>query len=628
MDGTDGAGKRPLDQADTDIKPKKPKTESGAFERHRKFIPSESSVGITEYIGTHKGFTGHLKQRYSDFLVNEIAPSGEVVRLKSFEGPANDAAEEDSYINTTVVSKETLDKMNALVSGDTAGQITIDVTDLSKDERRQVHILVRKKFPDLESQTKIQDSKKIITVEKKENHQGPKRQKYWPHTRGNHTAFTLYKENADTMEAINMIAKVLRYKPSRFTYAGTKDKRAKTCQMVSIYRVPASHLVGLNKRQWNIAIGDVHYREKEVKLGDLSGNRFGIVLRGVSGSKEDIEDAVASLSQKGFINYFGLQRFGTTSVSTHDIGRALLKEQYEEAVNLILKPRDGGGGRPDLAACREEWQRSKDPQKALEHLKRKCILEGLLLQGLISSGVKAWSTALYSIPRNTRLMYVHSYQSFVWNRVVSRRLQKFGLAVLEGDLILNQSECVPEEVMDKRKATPSVVSDISSCSIQEVVLPLPGYNVNFPKNEIADWYKEILAEEGLTVESLKTKNKSYSLSGCYRHIVVVPHDMTWSEVRYSTIEEPVVLSDYDILKGHNLPEGDENEDCSSKMRGLKIEFSLPPSSYATMAIRELTKSDTSVWSNETPKESSEKSEEGGEEENGEYDYELDTSEAV
>lgn len=629
MDDERSDGKRNLEQSDEcDGEKKKFKSDAANLESVKHFIPSEATVGITEYIGRHKGFSGYLKQRYSDFLVNEIMPSGNVVRLTSLEGPPDDDAESDPDLGKgDVVSKDTLDQLSALVSGERSGQVVIDVTDLSKDERRQVHTLVRRQFPELESQTRGQDAKKTINVEKKGNQQGPKRQRFWPPKRGNHTVFTLYKENADTMEAINMIANVLRYKPSRFTYAGTKDKRAKTCQLVSIYRVPAGHLLGLNKRRWNIAIGNVHYQQKEVKLGDLAGNRFTIVLRNVNGCKEDIEEAMTSLSERGFVNYFGRQRFGTTSVNTHEIGRVLLKEQYEEAVNLILKPREGGSGGPELSACRKEWEHSRDPRKALAHLKRKGILEGLLLQGLISSGTKAWTTALYSVPRNTRLMYVHSYQSFVWNRVVSRRLQKYGLAILEGDLVLPRTDWVSEESTNKKKI-PALVTDTSSTSIQDVVLPLPGYNVNFPKNEITEWYKEILAEDGLTIESLKTKNKSYSLSGCYRHIVVVPHDLTWSEVHYTSLEEPVVLSDYDILIGKTLPEKNEDDDAETKMRGLKLEFSLPSCCYATMAVRELTKSDTSAWATEARKESRDKGGDESEEENADCEYDCETPEVL
>lgn len=33
-------------------------------------------------------------------------------------------------------------------------------------------------------------------------------------------------------------------------------------------------------------------------------------------------------------------------------------------------------------------------------------------------------------------MYIHSYQSFVWNTMVSRRVDAYGLKAVEGDLIL------------------------------------------------------------------------------------------------------------------------------------------------------------------------------------------------
>lgn len=37
-----------------------------------------------------------------------------------------------------------------------------------------------------------------------------------------------------------------------------------------------------------------------------------------------------------------MQRFGTSAVSTHAVGRALLRGEWEEAVELILMPRPGG----------------------------------------------------------------------------------------------------------------------------------------------------------------------------------------------------------------------------------------------------------------------------------------------
>lgn len=59
-------------------------------------------------------------------------------------------------------------------------------------------------------------------------------------------------------------------------------------------------------------------------------------------SQEEISESVQSLKDNGFVNYFGMQRFGTGTIMSHEIGRAILKKDYQEAVDLILKPRPGG----------------------------------------------------------------------------------------------------------------------------------------------------------------------------------------------------------------------------------------------------------------------------------------------
>jgi hypothetical protein len=47
-------------------------------------IQKELDVGITSYVSSNTpAFSGILKKRYTDFLVNEILPSGEVLHLRS-----------------------------------------------------------------------------------------------------------------------------------------------------------------------------------------------------------------------------------------------------------------------------------------------------------------------------------------------------------------------------------------------------------------------------------------------------------------------------------------------------------------------------------------------------------------
>lgn len=44
-------------------------------------------------------------------------------------------------------------------------------------------------------------------------------------------------------------------------------------------------------------------------------------FRDVTGSDEVINSALQSLKSKGFINYFGMQRFGTTAIPTYRVGK-------------------------------------------------------------------------------------------------------------------------------------------------------------------------------------------------------------------------------------------------------------------------------------------------------------------
>ena len=123
-------------------------------------------------------------------------------------------------------------------------------------------------------------------------------------------------------------------------------RRAKTSQNVSIMMVTADRLKqalgGMPPRVTsNIFVGNFTYKNTGLELGDLGGNHFTIALRYIQPeSIEDASKALDGLRDKGFINYFGLQRFGTvSSVKTSDVGLALIKSNWSKAVELILQPR-------------------------------------------------------------------------------------------------------------------------------------------------------------------------------------------------------------------------------------------------------------------------------------------------
>ena len=111
------------------------------------------------------------------------------------------------------------------------------------------------------------------------------------------------------------------------------------------------------------------------------------------------------------------------------------------------------------------------------------------------------SLILSQIPRNTRMIYVHSWQSLVWNKIASWRIRELGRAVQIGDIVgkptnklskeaepydKHGEEDVEEKCSDDGDSSSDVEfvneDNISSYSFKDVLLPLPGWNVKLPKN--------------------------------------------------------------------------------------------------------------------------------------------------
>ncbi|XP_030828724.1 pseudouridylate synthase 7 homolog [Strongylocentrotus purpuratus] len=244
----------------------------------------------------------------------------------------------------------------------------------------------------------------------------------------------------------------------------------------------------------------------------------------MKGSKEQINHAMSSLRDAGFINYFGMQRFGNSLIATYHVGRALLLNQWQTAVDLILKPREGA---QDDNKWREHWMKKRDAKSTLEMLPyhKKSSVEQQLLRGLLKTR-NDYQASFSSIPRNTRLIYLHSYQSYIWNVITTQRLQRDGFTPVVGDLVSAKNIQDDEDLVLPRVEYVTEVNQ-NEFSIYDVVLPLPGHGVKYPTHKAGEWYTEELAKDDLTVEMLKNTNRDLSLSGAYRKCVVKPTDVSW-----------------------------------------------------------------------------------------------------
>ncbi|KAI0304237.1 pseudouridine synthase [Russula brevipes] len=449
--------------------------------------------------------------------------------------------------------------------------------------------------------------------------------------------FTLQKTNRDTQDALQYLARTLHVPAKDLSTAGTKDKRGVTVQRVSLRRgaktvedvwklangVPTRQGADdavRERGERGVRIADLTYRKAALELGMLKGNAFVITLRNVQvDSVETLDQAMNSIKDHGFINYYGMQRFGTAAIPTHSIGLALLKSDWHLAVSLILRPRPGE--HPDVLAARRAWLDDGNLDRALEILPRRVVAERCILESYRNKRGDAQRTRCL-IPRNLRLMYVHAYQSYVWNAIVSERIKTWGAdKPVPGDLVLesemgdqtamgdsidveNDEATMPpdadvDEPASGRKGNrkpwqaPRVKTltdeDVDKYSIFDVVMPLPGNDVAFPGGALGEKYKEYLFKDGLDPDNFQRRQKEYTLGGSYRNILHLPKELSWSVLRYTDPDVPLAQSDEDQLLGNEPPAPDPE----GRFLALQVRLTLGTAAYATMALREVTKTDTS-----------------------------------
>ncbi len=320
--------------------------------------------------------------------------------------------------------------------------------------------------------------------------------------------FILKKRDFNTIDAINEVADALKVSAKKFGFAGNKDKFAVTEQVCSVFGAGKERIEKLRFRDiWLEFLG---YGDKPVSLGDLIGNEFEIVVRDLNEKEIDnfIDKIKDNKNKIKTINYFDEQRFSEVNV---EVGRAIVKGEFENAANVVA---DGKG----------DYNK-----KVKEYLiKNKTDFVG----------------ALRLVPRKILLMFVHAYQSFLWNEAVGAYLLLKYKKNKSVDYSLGQ-----------------FVFPLDINEAENKKIPIAGFGTEFKDKEIETIYNEILKKEKITLRDfIIRKIPEMSVEGNERDLVVDVDDFGYS------------IDEDDLNKGR---------------KKVKIKFKLQKGSYATIVVKSL-----------------------------------------
>ena len=457
-----------------------------------------------------------------------------------------------------------------------------------KSQRTNIHRLIRFHFGSfLESKTFSGDNGTDNNINVRFRQKRPNSEplaSFSSHTPGDIYRFVLCKRNVETSDALAKLSVAFKTKSINFSYAGSKDKKAITYQNVTVRNIDFADLNKIVRqlKGRDIEVTNIVRVNEMLRLGDLRGNVFRIVVRNITSREgEDlsrlIDTAVNNVKMKGFVNYFGTQRFGFegSTVSSPDIGLAILKEDFVRAVSLILSPT---GQCPDSDVAKRHFQATNDVIATLKIMPSWRTREIAILKALKQHGFsdKGCQQALLSLSYQVRLMYVHSYCSLFWNRMATKRLKMFGLNVVNGDSVelSNHSDF---KVIDFKN------DFANECKMSQVVLPLPGFRIGFPSHLSLE-YENALKRDGLSRSNFRIRKLRLNVPGVYRKLLSYPENMTWKFRCMKDDMQKMERSTETRREGANL-----QDQAGRKHNQINVEFqfSLKAASYATICLREV-----------------------------------------
>jgi tRNA pseudouridine13 synthase len=324
-----------------------------------------------------------------------------------------------------------------------------------------------------------------------------------------------------------------------------------------------------------VSLTPIGRSNKAVSLGDLYGNEFSIVIRAIEGKKEEITEKIGTITNEletagGMPNFFGIQRFGMSRPITHVVGRHLIHGHVKEAVLSYISdifPAESEEAKHARSLCK-----NGDLKECLKQMPLFLRYERAMLNELIKSGGEAPSEAQFRaafavLPKNLQKLFVHAYQAYLFNLVVSHRM-KHGLPcneALVGDVVCFHDErgfADPDKVEKVTEDKLEGINRLIRRGRAFVTAPIFGSESELADGTEGELEQTVLADEGVELANFEIESiPELSSKGTMRPVLV-----------------PVTLT------------AEISEDERNPGRGkATLQFFLQKGSYATVLLREYTK---------------------------------------
>lgn len=370
---------------------------------------------------------------------------------------------------------------------------------------------------------------------------------YEPSGEGEHVYCEIQKVGLTTFEAISRIGKALGMPSREIGYAGMKDARAVTRQVLSISgRTTPEAVMSLKLPDISVLWAARH--ANKLRLGHLSGNRFAIKIRDVEPTSVlKLRPMIAELTRRGMPNYFGEQRFGRRG-DNDLLGAALVRGDDAGLLAQLLGRPDRANDHPRVADARAAYD-AGELERALDLWPGG--MERAVLARLVKTGKP--EAAVRSIDHKIRKLWVSALQSRLFNHVAARRIDSLG-TLMQGDLAYKHENGACFRVDDAAVEQPRADAfEISPTG------PLLGSRMSEPAGEPLGIEQEVFARYGLSARDFRSAELG-KVRGARRPLRVKP----------KAVE---LAAGVDEFGPH-----------------ITVAFTLPAGSFATILVGELTKS--------------------------------------